>query len=243
MFYLDRRALLKSTALTVIRSHTKIGITAVTPHLAPRREVKAIEKLTPVVIVSMEPSQPTLPFTELIRLPINEAYAAFATLSSENDVLNAMHAACKRGVMAAAIRNNLAAAQAALTDIANSVSRECYAHIDFEDLRTIIDCSRNFLVPNVVAGSGTAHGPSAGLDAFHTAIMNTESGQAKKIEHMASLLILVSTSQRFVQPSTQSAITNALRQKFGSTRPVELYGTCTDESLGDAVRVTVLAAF
>jgi hypothetical protein len=210
-------------------------------------KTKPLKKKYPLVIAYIEPSQFQLPHFHTARLNIVEAQAKFLELQCEKDLKDAVEEAHSKGMLIAVLRNDPAKAKASLSSIVNQLSLGCYAHAEFEDLRTIINSAgskrrqSNPVTPNVVAGSGTTRGDSTGLCALQLAIANTKLEQDGRLRKVHGIFLIISTSRNSMKLSLQTSVRRALYQKIGF-KPLTLYDTAIDESLGESIRVTLLAA-
>jgi FtsZ family, C-terminal domain len=205
-------------------------------------EVEPLEKdQTRFVIANLEADELALPIIQSPEHAIAQAHAMLAVSHGGDDIPHELIAATKRGVVTAVLRNDVATAKIAVTDIVHVFTRLSYMGIDFEDLRAILASSTNHTVPHAVAGSGTARSHSTCMDAFDMAIGRAELEHTNCLRNSGGVLLIISASQHHLRLHTGRAVINALRLKV-DPEALLLYGINFDESIGDTIRITVLAA-
>jgi hypothetical protein len=202
-------------------------------------EVEPLEKdWTRFLIVNLEPSQLALPIAEPASFPLSEAHVIFAVSKNGSNFPHEMLEARECGVVIAILRNDIELAKTALTDIVHVFTRESYVGIDFEDFRFIVDCSTKSPIPELVAFSGTARGQNAGLDALKIALTENASIQAIDFKKIGGLLLIISAGQSVFKLDMVKAINQVLSERV-SPQALTNFGMNFDESIGDAVRVTI----
>jgi FtsZ family, C-terminal domain len=204
--------------------------------------VEPLEKdQTRFVVVNLETDELALPIIESPQLAIKHAHALLAVSRSGDDVPYELIEAAKRGAVTAVLRNDVASAKIALNDIVHVFTRESYVGIDFEDMRIIVASSTNCSTPNAVAGSGVAQEYSAWENALNTAVQCAELERPNCLKRSGGVLMIISASQHMHQLTTNRHIVNAMRQKLDPEAHF-IFGVNFDESIGEAIRITVLVA-
>jgi cell division protein FtsZ len=192
------------------------------------------------VIANWQADALALPIIDAPRKAIKQAQALIVVSHSGNALAQEVVEAKKHGVVTAVLRNDAATAKIALTDIVHVFTRLSCMGIDFEDLRTILASSTKRAVPHAVAGSGTTHSRSTCMDALDMAISRAELEHANCLKNSGGALVTISASQHNLRLDTNKAVMNAMRLKINS-EAVVLYGINFDESIGNTIRITVLA--
>lgn len=194
------------------------------------------------VIANMETQDLALPSVDSAKVSIEQANAIFVVSQRGNEFPPDVVYAHKRGVCTAILRNDVTSARVALLDLVRVLTPESWCGVDYEDFRFVAERSTNASLPAVVAGSGTARGHNAGLSALEIALANAELGQFKSFEKLRGIFIAISGSQRSMKLSFVKAIINEVRARCGDDMVPVMCGTGFDESIGDSLRVTVLAS-
>jgi hypothetical protein len=238
------KAILKIAVILLIKLSKRISLIP----CFHRASVKDLfRKKSPFVIAYIEPPTYENHSAATVGLHITEFQAEFVELENEKIVMYAVVEARRSDRMIAVLRNDSVAAKATLKHILHELSCGYYVNTEFDDLRTIVDSadimnsSNCMMLPNVVIGSGTARGDNAGMRALEIAIINTELEHAIRSKKLNGIFLIISMSQSFKKLSVETGIKRVLRKKIGF-EPLTLYDTSTDDTLEDAVRVTLLAA-
>lgn len=123
----------------------------------------------------------------------------------------------------------------AAKSIAEIITVQAHVNVDFEDVKTVMRNSGT-----AVMGSAKAEGEDRALRAIEEALMspllnNRDIRGAKKI-----LISIMSSDKAEMTMDEFSVITNYVVEKSGEASEV-IYGTGIDSTLGDSIRVTVIA--
>jgi hypothetical protein len=241
------KVILKIAAISPIKLIKKISSIIIIQKFSKIVVRNPLKKKISLVVAYIRPSQYAHPGKGTSGLRVTKFQIKFVELKKEQDVMHAVVEARKSNKIIVVLRNDAATAKEALTRILNELSRGCYVNTEFDDLRTIVDSadimssSNCVILPNVVIGSGTARGDNAGIRALEIAIVNTELEEAIRSKKVNGIFLIISMSQSYKKLSIQTGIKSALRKKIGF-ESFTLYDTNTDDTLGDAVEVTLLAA-
>jgi len=123
----------------------------------------------------------------------------------------------------------------AAKSIAELITVQAHVNVDFEDVKTVMRNSGT-----AVMGSAKAEGENRALKAIEEALMspllnNRDIKGARKI-----LLSIMSSDKAELQMDEFAMITDYVTEKAGETSEF-IWGTGIDSTLGDAIRVTVVA--
>jgi cell division protein FtsZ len=123
----------------------------------------------------------------------------------------------------------------AAKSIAEIITVQAHVNVDFEDVKTVMRNSGT-----AVMGSSKAEGEDRAIRAIEEALMspllnNRDIRGAKKI-----LISIMSSDKAEMTMDEFSLITNYVIEKSGEASEV-IYGTGIDSTLGDSIRVTVIA--
>lgn len=213
-----------------------------TEHLPIWHEVEPLEKAELCFVIgNLQAGELALPIIESPTLAIGHAHVIFLIAQGNPETPREAVEAHKRGVLTAILRNDEAAAQIAVTDTVHVFTRESFIGIDFEDFRILVANSTSTTLPHLVAGSATANSQSNWSNALDFAVQRAEHVHVNCIRQSSGVLIIISFGKGCLSLATSKLIFNALRGKLNSEAFL-LYGLTHDESIGAAIRITILAA-
>jgi FtsZ family, C-terminal domain len=205
-------------------------------------EVEPMERdQTRFLIANLESDALALPTIQSPQLAIKQAHSIFVVSQRENTIPHEVVESYKRGVVTAVLLNDTATAKIALTDIVHVFTRESYVGSDFEDMRIIISSSTNCSIPHAVAGSGAAQEYSGWENALDTAVQCAALERPNCLKQSGGMLLIISASQHMHKLITNKQIANVMRKKLNSEAHF-IFGINFDESIGQAIRITLLAA-
>jgi cell division protein FtsZ len=120
----------------------------------------------------------------------------------------------------------------AIVEIINTRGR---MNVDFKDVRAVMNNLGRALM-----GTGVAHGDDRAVEAAKLAAQ-CPLLEGAQLVGARGLLVLISTAQGKLKLRESRAVMDELA-KYSAPHAQVIFGTATDESLGDALRVTVIAA-
>lgn len=195
------------------------------------------------VIANMEAQDLALPSIDSPKGAIEKAKVVFILTQSDNKFPASVVQAHKSGICAAVLHNDVISARLALQDLVRVLTPESWCGVDYEDFRFVAERSASAPLPTVIAGSGTAQDDNGGLSALEMALVNAGLERHQDFEKLRGIFVAISGSQHIMKLSVVKAIINEVRARCGGdTNPV-MCGTGFDESIGDSLRVTVLASY
>jgi cell division protein FtsZ len=118
--------------------------------------------------------------------------------------------------------------------IAEVIMTEGKVNVDFEDVRTVMTSSGVALM-----GMAEAEGEDRAMRAVQEAI-NSPLLNDNDIKGAKYVLLNIALGTQSISMDEMSSITDHIQDASGSTADV-IWGYCTDESLGNKIRVTVIA--
>lgn len=118
--------------------------------------------------------------------------------------------------------------------IAEIITVEGYVNVDFADVKTVLESSGK-----AVMGSAIAEGDGRALRAIETALSSPLLND-NDITGARSILLNISSGMEQITLDEIGEITDYIQDAAGDDALI-IWGNCTDESLGDNIRVTVIA--
>ncbi len=118
--------------------------------------------------------------------------------------------------------------------IAEIITVEGYVNVDFADVKTVLESSGK-----AVMGSAIAEGEGRALRAIETALSSPLLND-NDITGARSILLNISSGMEQITLDEIGEITDFIQDAAGDDALI-IWGNCTDESLGDNIRVTVIA--
>jgi len=118
--------------------------------------------------------------------------------------------------------------------IAEIITVEGYVNVDFADVKTVLESSGK-----AVMGSAIAEGDGRALRAIETALSSPLLND-NDITGARSILLNISSGMDQITLDEIGEITDYIQDAAGDDALI-IWGNCTDESLGDNIRVTVIA--
>lgn len=118
--------------------------------------------------------------------------------------------------------------------IAEIITVEGYVNVDFADVKTVLESSGK-----AVMGSATAEGEGRALRAIETALLSPLLND-NDITGARSILLNISSGMAQITLDEIGEITDYIQEAAGDDALI-IWGNCTDESLGENIRVTVIA--
>ena len=122
----------------------------------------------------------------------------------------------------------------AVGGIAEIITVRGQVNVDFEDVRTVMEAPGRAML-----GTATASGPTRAVDAANEAV-KCPLLEGIHLSGAKGVLVLVSASKASLKLMETDAAMNAIGT-YASPDAYVIFGTAYDESLGDAMRVTVVA--
>lgn len=197
------------------------------------------------VIVNLEP--PALSFPEIsptssllkktnVIFVITQKHGAGDDAHLPDEVLAA---AKERHALIAVFQNDVRSAQTAITDLVAAFGNHTMLNLDIEYLRDIFDQSGHAPFVRVRAGSGLGSGQNGIEVAFQIALRRAGFTSDADLENLPCLVPIISCSRtNLILENTQSLV-KALRLR--NLAKTNFICPAYDDSLGDRVRVTVVA--
>lgn len=148
-------------------------------------------------------------------------------------------AAKERHALIAVFNNDVRSAQTAITDLVAAFGNHTMLNLDIEYLRDILDQSSHAPIARVSAGSGLGSGQNGIEVAFQIALRRAGFTSGADLENLPCLVPIISCSRtNLILENTQSLV-KALRLR--NLAKTNFICPAYDDSLGDRVRVTVVA--
>ena len=137
------------------------------------------------------------------------------------------------------IRNAFAQADNVLTTAAKGIAEIItvpgYVNVDFEDVKTVMQCSGS-----AVMGSSTTEGESRAIRAAEEALASPLLNEKDILGAQKVLLSIISGEQAELQMDELTEITDFISEMAGEDAEV-IFGHGIDPDLGESIRVTVIA--
>jgi cell division protein FtsZ len=127
--------------------------------------------------------------------------------------------------------NVLTTAARGIADIINKTGK---VNVDFEDVRTVMSNS-GVAIMGMAEAEGEDRAIRAAQEALNSPLLNDSDIRGAKY-----VLLNIALGDRQMQMDEMTEITDHIQEAAGSTADV-IWGYCHDESLGDRLRVTVIA--
>lgn len=118
--------------------------------------------------------------------------------------------------------------------IAEIITVEGYVNVDFADVKTVLENSGK-----AVMGAATADGEGRAMRAIEAAL-NSPLLNDNDITGARSILLNISSGTEQITLDEIGEINDFVQEAAGSDTDI-IWGNCTDDSLGDSIRVTVIA--
>jgi len=118
--------------------------------------------------------------------------------------------------------------------IAEIITKTGKVNVDFEDVRTVMTSS-GVAIMGMAEAEGEERALRAAQDALSSPLLNDNDIKGAKF-----VLLNVALGDRSISMDEMTEITDHIQAAAGSTADV-IWGYCTDETLGDKLRVTVIA--
>lgn len=118
--------------------------------------------------------------------------------------------------------------------IAEIITVEGYVNVDFADVKTVLESSGK-----AVMGSATAEGEGRALRAIELAL-NSPLLNDNDITGARSILLNISSGSEQITLDEIGEINDYIQDAAGADTDI-IWGNCTDDSLADSIRVTVIA--
>ncbi|HRZ43114.1 MAG TPA: cell division protein FtsZ [Bacteroidales bacterium] len=148
-----------------------------------------------------------------------------------NDKLRELHGNLKLGEAFAKADNILTDAARGIAEIITHVG---YINVDFEDVKTVMKSSGV-----AIMGTGVASGENRATEAVEDAL-NSPLLNDNQITGASNVLLYIAYGNEGVRLDEVTEITDYIQKEAGSSADI-IWGSGTDDKLGDAIAVTIIA--
>jgi cell division GTPase FtsZ len=176
---------------------------------------------------------------------IRQADAIFV-LSTDGDgteqpLPNEIYEAHREGILTAAIRTDPVAATTVMSDIARLYGSDetVFRCNDLEDMRLILNSSRDAEIPMMVAACATASGENAVRDSLSDSMRQMVSAHGVELDKVKRILIIVAGKRRNLRLDNVCRAYSFLLRQFAHKAWV-LYGAIYDDEMDSDIRTTLM---
>lgn len=159
----------------------------------------------------------------------------------EQTLPDEIYSAHRLGVLTGVIRTDPAAATSVMSDIARLYGSDetVFRCNDLEDMRLILNSSRDVEIPMMVAACATASGENAVGDSLLDAMRQIVSAHGVQLDKVERIFVIVAGKRRNLRLDNVYRAYSFLLRQFAHKAWV-LYGAIYDDALDDQIRTTLM---
>jgi cell division GTPase FtsZ len=160
---------------------------------------------------------------------------------TERPLPNEIYEAHREGTLTAVIRTDPAAATTVMSDIARlyGSNETVFRCNDLEDMRLILNSSRDGEIPVMVAACATASGKNAVDDSFSDAMRQIVSAHGVQLDKVERIFVIVAGKRRNLRLDNVYRAYSFLLRQFAHKAWV-LYGAIYDDAMNGGIRTTLM---